>query len=300
MKLPRLSKLFTIALMATMLASGARAACDVRLERMDTASWNRSGGYDVFDTVGYADRFGFEVLHPDKDGEPCEVVARIEPIGGTRLAGPGRKTLGFEVRSDANQPNGAGSIEFKLDLQPGERRQLGYFIFLPSRQFVTSGSYEGRLALAVFEGVDDREVLRDNREVPLRAQVGSSAQVSFVGAVGRRQTIDFGELTDGKSSPPVFLDVQSTADYEITMTSEEGGRLIQRVDGDVWVVDYAASLNGTSVDLARGQPTAQRFQGPTDPVGRRVPVRFRLGTVGEQRAGIYRDRITIEITATSP
>jgi len=279
--------------------NAAEAACDVELERIDTASWNRSGGYDVFDAVGYADRFGFEVLHLDKDGEPCEVIASVEPIGGPRLNGPGGEALAYEVRTAANIANGTNGVEFRLDLEPGERRQLGYFIFLPPGQFVAGGGYEGRLAVSVVEDIDGSLEAEDRREIPVRASAGSGAQISFVGAVGRRQTVDFGELTDGKSSPPVFLDIRSTTDYEIRLTSEEGGRLVQRADGRTWAVDYATVLENARIDLGPNTSKNLRFSGPTDPAGRRSPLTFELGVVGDQRAGSYRDRITIEITPTS-
>ena len=274
--------------------STANAACDVKLERLDTASWSRSGGYDAFDSVGYADQFGFEVIHLDKDGDPCEVVATIDAAGGARLDGPGGDKLAYDIRTDANLPSGGG-LTFRLDLEPGERRRVVYFIFLPPGQFVGSGAYDGRLAINLAEDLNGTLEAEDRRDVPVRATVGSGARISFVGAVGRRQTVDFGELTDGKSSAPVFLDVRSTADYEIRLSSEEGGKLVQRADGKTWSVPYRTTLDGDIVDLEKTASTGRRFSGPTDPAGHRMPLGFRLGPVGNQRAGSYRDRITIDI-----
>ena len=281
------------------MASTAEAVCDVELERVETASWSQSGGYDAFDAVGYADQFGFEVLHLDENGEACEVVATLEAAGGTRLAGPGRETLAYELRADANLPNGDGTLAFRLDLEPGERRRVAYFIFLPPGQFVGSGSYDGQLAIDLAEDLDGTLEPEDRRDVPVRATAGSGARISFVGAVGRRQTVDFGELTDGKSSAPVFLDVRSTSDYEIRLTSEEGGRLVQRADGELWSVPYSTAIDGSTVNLSNDNAAGRRFSGPTDPAGHRMPLTFELGSVGNQRAGSYRDRITIEIFPTS-
>ncbi len=274
--------------------SAAEAACDAKLERVDTASWSRSGGYDAFDPVGYADQFGFEVLHLDKDGEPCEVVATLEATTGARLDGPGGDKLAYDIRTDANLPSGAG-VTFRLDLEPGERRRVAYFIFLPPGQFVGSGAYDGQLTINLAEDLNGTLEAEDRRDVPVRATAGSGARISFVGAIGRRQTVDFGELTDDKASPPVFLDVRSTADYEVRLTSEEGGKLVQRADGKTWSVPYRTTIDGDIVDLEKAVAIGRRFSGPTDPGGDRMPLVFRLGSIGNQRAGSYRDRITIEI-----
>ncbi len=276
-------------------AATAEAACDVKLERIDTASWSRRGGYDAFDRVGYADSFGFEVLHLDKNGEPCEVVATVETTNGALLKGSSQGKLEYDIRTDATLGNGSGSVSFRLDLTPGERRRITYFIFLPPGQFVGSGSYEGLLAINLAEDLNGTLEVEDRRDVLVRATAGSGAKISFVGAVGRRQTVDFGELTDGRSSPPVFLDVRSTTDYEIQLTSEESGRLVLQANGETWNVPYKAILDGTVVDLDKITPTGRRYPGPTDPAGRRLPLLFEIGSIGNQRAGSYRDRITIQI-----
>lgn len=284
---------------AMVFASAAHAVCELELERIDTASWSRSGGYDVFDPIGYADRFTFEVLHPDPDGERCDARISVAPVATPRLAGPGGAALSYELRTDASLPGRPAGITFDLEMQPGERRQLAYFVLLPPGQFTVSGAYENRLKINVLEGIDGVLEDRDDAETPIRATVGSSARISFVGAVGRRQTIDFGELIANKAAPPVFLDVQSTGDYEISLTSEENGRLVQRADGQLWAIPYHTSLDGAAADLGAQTKLSRRFSGPADPAGRRIPLEFRLGTIGDQRAGNYRDHITIEITPTS-
>ncbi|MGI9504527.1 MAG: hypothetical protein ACR2RE_15895 [Geminicoccaceae bacterium] len=280
-------------------SSPVEAACDAKLERVETASWSRSGGYDAFDPTGYADQFAFEILHLDKDGVPCEVIATLEAAGGARLDGPGQDQLAFDLRTDANLPNGSGRLTFRLGLEPGERTRVAYFVFLPPGQFVGSGSHEGRLTIDLVEDLDGSVEVEDRRDVAVRASVGSGARISFVGAVGRRQTVDFGELTDGKTSPPVFLDVRSTADFEIRLTSEERGDLVQRADGKVWRVPYITRIDGDRVDLDRVNSSGRNFSGPTDPAGQRLPITFQLGTIGDQRAGSYRDRITIEVFPAS-
>ena len=288
--------LFCLLLSFICLSSAVQAACDLELQEVDNAVWSRSGGYDVFDPVAYADRFSFDVHHLEPDGEPCDAVVSIAPKTTTRLRGPGSASLAYEIRADAGEPNGPKGVTFAFELQPGERRQLHYFIFLPSGQFTPSGVYESRLGIDVAEDISGLVEEKDEKDIAVRATVGSGAEISFVGAVGRQQTIDLGELTDGKSSPRVFLDVQSTGDYEISVTSEEGGQLVQRVDGQRWAVPYRTILDGSQIEL-RGRDKARRsYAGPTDPAGHRVPLQFQLEAVGDQRAGAYRDRITIEIT----
>ena len=165
---------FRTAILFTGLATGigtavspVEAACDAKLERVETASWSRSGGYDAFDAVGYADQFGFEILHLDKDGEPCEVVATLEAAGGARLDGPGRDKLAYDIRTEANLPNGNGTVALRLDLEPGERRRVAYFIFLPPGQLVGSGAYSGQLTIDLAEDLDGTLEAEDRRDVPV-------------------------------------------------------------------------------------------------------------------------------------
>ena len=280
------------------LVSLASAACELELQRIDDATWARSGGYDVFDPVAYGDRFSFDILHQEPDGEPCDALVTVAPTATARLDGPRGASLLYEIRADAGSPGDPRGISFVFELQPGERRQVSYFILLPASQFAASGPYEGSLTISLTEDLDGSLQERDRSDIPMRATVGSGAEISFVGAIGQRQTIDLGELTDGKSSPEIFLDVQSTGDYEISLTSEEGGQLVQRVDGRDWDIPYRAILDGSSIDLRGRDKARRRFPGPTDPAGKRLPIQFQLEAVGDQRAGVYRDRITIEITPT--
>ncbi len=286
------------ALAMLLLVPPAHAACNLALTDIQTASWNgQGGGYDAFDATSFSDLFTLEVLHTDPAGVACDVVARVEPFGKPDLKGPGQETLVYQIRTASNQPVSNNRLNFSFTLEPGERRKLTYAIRLPSQQSVSSGNYDGRLQFTAFEDVAGALERRDNADTPVRARVASAARIAFVGAVGRKQEVDFGELTDRKRAPPVFLDVRSTSNYRIRLKSENGGNLEQIApDGRTWSIDYETILDGRRVDLSASAGTQLRFDGPTPATGDRLALGLQIGDVGDRRAGTYRDRITIEIT----
>ncbi len=292
---------FSVALAAAMLLSAAAPgnaqACSLALEDVSSLNWEgRGGGYDPFDAVSFSDRFTFKVVHLEPAGTTCDVVVRIEPIGPSRLSGPAGSALDYALRTEQNQPTTAESLDFRRGLDPGEPSDVSFVVFIPALQTSGSGQHEARLRITAFEDVAGVLQQRDTKDAILRATVISAARMAFVGAVGRRQTVDFGELTDGKSAPPVFLDVRSTGDFEIRLTSEQRGSLTQTVAGTRWVVPYSATLGGGAVDLTALSGDTRRFGGPTAATGDRIPLDLRIGTVGNVRAGTYRDVVTIEVT----
>ena len=292
------SRFPAVAVLAAMMAGPyVASACEVKLEQIEPATLSRADGYDVFDAIGHAEQFSFELINLRNDGEACEVDASVEPLSGkSRLSSLGKGTLDYEIRASADLANRSEGISFRLTLEPGERRRLDYFVYLPPSQFVANGNFEDRLAIDVSKVVDGLLETEDRRETLVRAVVNPSARIRFVGAVGHRQSVDFGELVKGKSSPPIFLDVRSTSNYEIRVSSEEGGRLVQRVGGEIWSIDYTALLANTRLSLSPFNQNSQRFSGPTDQAGDRHPIRFELGDIGNRRAGTYRDHMIIEIT----
>ena len=289
----RLSALWLVTLLA-MAAAPAGAACTLRIERAEPAAWNAGGGYNVFDRNGIAERFELEVRRVDADTTPCDAVVTLRPEGRTRLTQAGR-SLDYALRPAAPRAvldDGAVTLRGE-DLLPQDLLRLDYDVILLPRQIVAAGRYRGALIAEVRDDSGAPQELEDSERIAVTARVRSNARIAFAGTSGRRQTVDFGELTEGKTPniTPQIL-VQSTSDFSLSVTSDNRGALAQST-GD-WRIPYTASIAGQRLDLERGTQRVD-FRGPTTDA-RRLPVEFRILRSERNRAGTYRDTVTIVVT----
>lgn len=277
-----------------MAAASAEAACALRIERAETAAWNAGGGYDVFARNGIAERFELEVRRVDADTAPCDAIVTLRPEGRPRLV-QGGQSLAYALRPAAPRALlDGGTVTLRgEDLLPEDVLRLDYEIVLLPGQVVAAGRYRGGLIAEVRRESGSLQELEDSAQIAVTARVRSNARIAFAGTSGRRQTVDFGELTEGKTPniTPQIL-VQSTSNFSLSVTSENRGALAQST-GD-WRVPYAASIAGQPLSLERGTQRLD-FRGPTADA-RRLPIEFRILRGERRRAGLYRDTVTIVVT----
>lgn len=285
-----------LAVLAALVATPAEAACTLRIERAEAAAWNAGGGYNVFDRNGIAERFELEVRRVDADPEPCDAVVTLAPAGRLDLAQAGSR-LAFALRPASQRAvlDGDSVTLLGEDLLPQDLLRLDYEVVLLPGQIVAAGRYRGALLAEVRRKDGGLQELEDSEKIPVTARVRSNARIGFAGTSGRRQTVDFGELTEGKTPgiTPQIL-VQSTSDFSLEITSENRGALAQRADGGDWRIPYSASIGGQPLTLERGAQSVD-FRGPTVET-RRLPIEFRIESIERQRAGVYRDTVTIVVT----
>ena len=260
------------------------------------------------------------------------MIQGYDPFGGTLPEGTfsvtyvndGTAECRFAPSFQLNQP--------PFGLSEGSGRPIGYALLnltdtqdvtpragrsqrVPSQRDVALGPNESRTVL--YKLVADPDSIREagifTQDVTLEAQdagfrslggthlvlginVLPSARIGLAGAYTMSDghaVVDLGELRQGTAPVPLQLRVNSTASYDISVSSANAGRL--RLGSSDWYVPYTVAIGGESANL-RGLST---IAGPSNSRGRRdaLPVEFVIGDVSDRRAGVYSDVITVAVTA---
>lgn len=143
----------------------------------------------------------------------------------------------------------------------------------------------------------------DAQTVTFTAGVQTSMDLSLVDTGGAfnaadvAQTVDFGDIEAGKQRAFDAL-VRSNVDYRVTMQSEKQQRM-EHLSVAGHFVPYSLTFGGAAQNLAAGGAvTVATGAGPTAGAGRRYPVQFTIGGLtGLERPGLYRDTITVTVSA---
>ena len=127
------------------------------------------------------------------------------------------------------------------------------------------------------------------------------AQMNIVGAAGTFgkgpsvAQVDFGEIASN-SSRRVFLQVRANTTARLSIVSANSGRLLREGGAnDEGGIAYSAQLSEAPVDLTKYWEWI--FEPPRSLAGTSLPLDLTIGTVAAERAGMYTDVLTIELSA---
>lgn len=177
-----------------------------------------------------------------------------------------------------------------LDIPPGGQTLARFDILIPTA-FPTDGTYSQQLFVQLADPSDGSVVAA--QPVTLAAEVPSSATIALSGdftRVGGAADVDLGELSQGLVKVPLIVHVKSTRAYQITSTSENGGKLVLADTG--WSIPYKLSFDGIMVDPAGGT-----FQSSAGDNARTDNLQLGFVIVGgtDVEAGRYSDVVTLDI-----
>jgi hypothetical protein len=182
-------------------------------------------------------------------------------------------------------------------LRPGEEHKLTFLAMIGRGQATPPGRYHDRIGaiLRAAHGHAARYTL-DRAALYLTCRVASITEVNIAGA-GLRTAIDFGELVSGDRRS-VLLEVRANQHYSLQIQSEHGGvlALSPSIPGETWSIDYALLIDDRPVHLR--PHTAVYFPVPKIIEEEQHKFTVSIGDVSGKRAGLYRDVITITITAS--
>lgn len=197
-----------------------------------------------------------------------------------------------DVTPRAGQSNRLSSSR-EIVLRPNESRSVLYKLVAETDDVRDAGTFTQDVTL---EAQDSRFRVLGGTSVVLGMTVLPSARIGLAGAYALNDGqafVDLGELRPGVAPVPLQLRVNSTGEYDITVSSANSGRL--RLGSSDWFVPYAMAIGGNSVNLTG----AQIVSGPNSMGLRRdsLPIQFVIGDVSYKRAGIYSDVVSISVTA---
>lgn len=179
-------------------------------------------------------------------------------------------------------------------LPQGGSVTVTYYVDVPRGQVVPPGTYNDPIEVwlyslngsgAIFPFRLHRDSLTVRRTVP------TSISVNIAGG-GTTTTLDYGTLTNGEVRS-VNIEARSNVNYQLATTALNLGNLRLPTPYSAWSIPYTATLGGSSLNLA-GTTVLGPF-GLTTYTGTTRTLAATIGTIGNKRAGIYSDEITVTI-----
>jgi hypothetical protein len=173
---------------------------------------------------------------------------------------------------------GSGAIDVVIDV--------------PGGQNPAPGTFTRRVDLEFFETGRGRQTLL-TVSLPINVAVEAYALLSFSRLSGNsgRAIVDFGFMRPNDTRD-LGLTVSGNADYRLSFSSLNGGRLLHERDRTVFV-PYFVSFDGRALDLASTETLSLERTGRF-PVNRHRLL-FSLPTAFDAKAGNYSDTVTVEV-----
>lgn len=270
--------------------------CEIDVSSIDriepTAEYDPYGG----NATGY---HTVELEHDD--GPACALLVGIDDGGnGSRVMESSKDRLVYDLYKDSRLSQRVGDIRgnesnmFALQMdKKNDEASIQFFSNIPSGQLVAKGTYSDRVTVNVYQLVDGVPVGPiATRSAQVRTKVRSVVSASVIvdgvarplnGSVG---TLDLGDLTRG-SNGRFDLDISGNGDYSLSLSSQNGGRLVT-TGGDS--VGYQLYVSGRAVSVGRGANVDLGGAG-------RYELRVETGAAGQVLAGDYHDNLILTITA---
>ncbi len=163
-------------------------------------------------------------------------------------------------------------------------------------QVVGPGIYRDQLTLGFYQSEPGRAYTRI-AEAPVAITIRVNSQMTLaVAGGGRKTTLNFGDFVEG-AVRSVLLLAYSNQSFHLAVSSDNAG-VMKPIDAsptEGWRVPYTISVDrGRPLDLSRDQIISLGQRG-TSKFGLSIPIDVRVGSMKNQRAGYYRDVVTVAI-----
>jgi hypothetical protein len=310
----------TLVLIMSGISTVPVGACEFRISSANLAG-NPTIDYDVFSAINNDRNVVIEIERVDEDvlagvnstmagtapAVPvgtdsvvaCSARMQIAPFNVSALSNAGNR-LNYELvantpeRLAIGSPRVAGRVR---DMLPGEKKEWEFTVRIAPNQIVAHGSYAGSVLIAVgpdIPGVSEIVSANDEDLLRIEATVAASARITVAGMQGRNRVVDFGSIESGAKPlyQPALL-VQSTAGYRLRFRSENKGQLIRNGGGSHSSLPYDLSVSGKSIDL--NLSIAEVQFGAASVAATRIPLEFSIPDASSKKAGVYRDRVVVDI-----
>lgn len=280
----------------------AKAACAGRLSAPLGAA---GGAYDPFSPLALR-RLESVVVHNTGD-LTCDFLIVFQRQSPARFSADLAYHLEDETGGSALTASGLTLVSNLLfaiaapAVEAQRTKYVSYQIVVPRGQYAVPGVFQDTVTLLLFSrqagGAYQGEPW-DIQSLVLEQRVAEVGSVNIAGG-GLLTTVNFGELTEGKERA-VVLQTRANFHYQLALRSRYGGVL--RLDPPVTTgaaneeIAYALSVGTEPVRL--NHPARLHRPRPQNAAEETHALIFRVGRVADKRAGLYRDTIIVEISAS--
>ena len=177
-------------------------------------------------------------------------------------------------------------------------RTFNFVMAVPASIYADPGNYVLPINIELLDVVSNAVLTSIETEIKVLVEVSLQSNIAG-GSVNRNANsrftlVDFGVLETGESQQ-ISLQVRGNASANITLTSENDGRL-QHTEDEQLFVNYSVDVDGEPSELEQPlqliRAVDQTIQGSA------YPIEIKIGDVGGSFSGSYRDIITVEVRPT--
>ena len=245
------------------------------------------------------------------DSKPCDAAFAFFKAGVPQASAAGG-SLTYQLMSSSgpliqNAPSppavlpGSGAAAY-ITVGAKQTYTANAMLSVGEGQVAPPGTYSDRLYLGVYQGAGSGQYTETQIPVALLGVaivVNSQITVAIAGG-GRKTTLNFGDFVPG-ATRSVNLQVYANQGFRLIVSSDNAGVMkptdMQAIAEGMWQVPYTIAINRTAPVNLSQQRMLSLWPAATQKSGIAIPIDVQVGSIAGQRAGIYRDVITIAIDA---
>lgn len=164
-------------------------------------------------------------------------------------------------------------------------------LVLPSGTPIKAGIYSDRLQMKLY---DQGSKLLDEREYSIQENIVPRTSLSVLGYNTFSNTINLGELIPSKEYTMLpSLQVVTNSDVQLSVSSDNNGKLIHSLYRDKYAINYSLDLAGSWLQLDNLSQHKFTYSGQTVYL---LPLKIQLNDFERQAAGEYSDTIRFQIS----
>ena len=204
------------------------------------------------------------------------------------------------MTSTTNQPLESINNEYRhqinIDLSSSEPETFDYSLSILESLYADKGSYFLYLDVELLDPVTE-EIIGVTQSVEVEVVVNAKLQTNIAGTQGSYEdgtnfaVIDFETLETGEMKR-VFIQVRGNTPAELTVSSENDGRMQNTKRSDLYV-DYSVEVDGVYSTLE--QPLKLARTVARDLQGSAYPMEVTIGDVESSFSGNYQDIIHVDV-----
>lgn len=279
-------------------------ACSVVIENHAAKA---SIAYDPFDAAAAFVTHSIPIKNIGS--KMCDGAIAFFKIGSAAARAGGATALSYELMSQTTSARllmqGAATSAAPQAylaapaLRPGEVRMLTFTVRAPPGQIAPPGLYSDMIEAVAYQGsASSLTRTTASTSISVNIVVDAVMSVNLAGG-GQSIALDFGTLSAG-ATRSVMIQARSNQSYRFVVSSEHGGVMKldpPSADGVAWKVPYTIRINNGGGLALDGDQKIAISRTASALAGSAIPVEIKIGDPSNQRAGRYKDVITVKIDA---
>jgi hypothetical protein len=265
--------------------------------------------YNPFDAVPSAATVTFILKNTDLTS--CQAAFAFFRSGTPQATGPSGASLNYQILAPGPVIQNAvtppstltGAFAQYFTVGGSQTFTVTATLSVSNNPIVPPGTYTDTLSLGIYQSAGAGPyTLADVPVTAYGVTIGVTSQMAVaIAGGGLKTTLYFGDFVQG-ATRSVQLQAYSNQAFRLIVSSDNAGVMkptgAQAIAEGIWQVPYTVAVNGAAPISLSQQRVLSLWPQATQQSGIAIPIDVQIGAFAGQRAGVYRDVITIAIDAS--